>query len=42
MIWFIGGGCYHADMITLGALKILKKADCILYDPDNFFSVHPV
>ena len=32
MIWFIGGGCYHADMITLGALKILKKADCILYD----------
>ena len=25
MIWFIGGGCYHADMITLGALKILRK-----------------
>ncbi len=32
MIWFIGGGCYHADMITIGAIKILKKADCILYD----------
>lgn len=32
MVWFIGAGCYHEDMITLAAVKVLKKADCVLYD----------
>lgn len=32
MIFFIGAGCWHPDMITVGAVRILKEADCILYD----------
>ncbi len=32
MIWFIGAGCFHPDMLTLGAKKILETCDCILYD----------
>lgn len=32
MIWFVGAGCYHEDMITLAAIKVLEIADCILYD----------
>lgn len=32
MIWFVGAGCFHADMLTLGAKKILEQADCVLYD----------
>ena len=32
MIWFVGAGCYHPDMLTIGAKKLLEQADCILYD----------
>ena len=32
MIYFTGGGCYHPDMLTIGAMKLLQKADCVLYD----------
>lgn len=32
MIWFVGAGCYHPDMLTIGAQKLLQKADCVLYD----------
>ena len=32
MILFVGAGCYHEDMITLAAIKVLKKADCVCYD----------
>ena len=32
MIWFVGAGCYHPDMLTIGAIKCLKMADCVLYD----------
>ena len=32
MIWFVGAGCYHEDMITLAAIKVLKIADCVCYD----------
>ena len=32
MIWFVGAGCYHPDMLTIGAKKLLEQADCVLYD----------
>ncbi len=32
MIYFTGGGCYHPDMLTIGAMKLLQQADCVLYD----------
>lgn len=24
MIWFVGAGCYHPDMLTIGAKKLNK------------------
>jgi len=30
MIWFVGAGCYHPDMLTIGAKKLLEQADCVL------------
>lgn len=32
MIYITGAGCYHPDMLTIGAMKVLQKADCVLYD----------
>lgn len=32
MIYFTGAGCYHPDMLTIGAMKLLQIADCVLYD----------
>lgn len=32
MIWLTGAGCGHPDMLTIGARRLLEKADCILYD----------
>lgn len=32
MIYIVGAGSYPMDLLTVAALKLIKKADCILYD----------
>ena len=31
MVYFVGAGCGAADLITVRGMKLLKKADVIIY-----------